>query len=98
MTQAVEVVGEAQEQRLEVLGDGQTTGSARGELALGRREDTLDQRTLAVASEREAGPHLGANAVELPGGLTPLGGDDALSAELVANVVMIALAIERGVG
>jgi hypothetical protein len=36
--------------------------------------------------------------VKLPGRLAPLGRDDAVSAQLVADVVMIALAIKLRVG
>jgi hypothetical protein len=71
---AVDVVCEAQEQRLEALRIGQTTASACGERAFGGGEDALDPRAQAVPSGREVGPHLGTNAMKLPGGLARLAG------------------------
>ncbi len=81
-----------------MLGKGQATGSASGALALGGREDTLNQLALAVAVGWEVCPHLGANAVELSGRLSPLGRDAAVGAQVLTDMVMLALAIELGVG
>ena len=68
---------------MEVLSGGQAAGSARSELARGGREDALDQGALAVAGGWEVRAHLGSDAMELPAGLAPLGGDDAVGAQLV---------------
>jgi hypothetical protein len=97
-TNAVDVVGQTEEQRLEVRGDGQTPGSARGALAFGGGEDALDERALAVGDSREVRPQLRPNAVELPDGLAPLGGNAAVGAHVGAHMALIGLAVKFGVG
>jgi hypothetical protein len=60
--------------------------------------NNADQRAQAGAGSQEARPHLRPNAVELPGRLVPLGGDDAVGAHVLADVVMSALALALGIG
>lgn len=61
-------------------------------------EKTLSTSALVVAGGREARSHLCPNAVEMPDGLAPLGGDDAVGVHVIPDVSMIALAIELSVG
>jgi hypothetical protein len=52
---------------------------------------------LTVALAREAAPHLRPHALDLPTGPPALGRDDAVGADLVPDVEVVALAVELGV-
>jgi hypothetical protein len=62
------------------------------------REQALYQGATAVNPLREFTPHLGAHSVQTPGLLPALGRNHALRSEALADVGMIALAVELGIG
>src|ERR1700691_119370 len=95
--QAVEIEGEAQEKGLPPLHEERAARRARRELAFYRGEDALYHVAAAVLASREAPPHARPHAVTAPRGFAACGGDDAGRAE-GADVLMIAFAIELGVG
>jgi len=68
------------------------------ELALHRREEALEQSAASVEPSRKRSPHLGADSMDAPGFLSALGGDDTVCSKLPANIGMISLAVELGVG
>lgn len=65
-------------------------GAREESVRAGCGEDALDQRALTIASGREVGPHVRPNAVETPGTLATLGGDDTVSAQMVTDMAMSA--------
>lgn len=97
MPQAVQIETQAKQQGLPHLHRQAAAWSASRELALGRREDPFDQSP-AVESLRKCPPHFGTHSVDAPSFFPALGGDHALSSELLADVGMISFAVEFGVG
>ena len=67
MLQAIEVVGETQQQGLPTLSKQASSGSAAGELALGGGEDGFDQSTWAIETAGKVVAHFGAYSVDAPG-------------------------------
>ena len=98
MFQAIHIETESEQQGLTHLHAQAASGSTGGELAFHRGENALDQVAASVEPSREGSPHLGADSVYAPGFLATLGRDHALRSELPANVSMISLAVEFGVG
>jgi hypothetical protein len=96
--QVIKIVGEAEQEGLAALRQQTAARSAAREFAFGDREDSLDQGTAGVFLPREMVSHLGANAVNAPSFLTPLGGDDTQGMQLPADKGVIALGIELGIG
>jgi hypothetical protein len=98
MPQTGQIETQSEQQSLPHLRGQSAPRSAGRELALDRREDALDQSAASVESLRECSPHFGAHAVDAPGFLSALGRDHAPRTELAADVPVISLAVEFGVG
>ena len=94
MFQPIQIETQSEQQGLAHLsGQGSTWGAGR-EFSFDRREQALDQGAAAVNPLRERPPHLGAHAMYAPGFLSTLGGNHALRSEALADVGVIALAVE----
>jgi len=96
--QAVKIVSQAQQQCLAALRKQTAAGSTRGEFAFDGRKDGFHQGATAVQMSWEMAAHLGAYAVKVPGALAAFSGDDAASVESLANMGMVELAVELGIG
>ena len=81
-----------------LLGEKGSSGGAGRELALDTGEDALDQGAASVLPTREVAAHLGSHPSEAPSALSSLGGDDALSMQLLPVVEMISFTVEFGIG
>jgi hypothetical protein len=98
MPQTVQNETQAEQQGLPHLHGQSAARSAGRELALDRREDTLDQSAAAVESLPKCPPHFGAHTVDARGFLSALGRDHAPRTEFSADVGVISLAVEFSVG
>ncbi len=92
MPQAVEVVGQAEQQGLADLRGQAAPGGARGELAFDGREDAFDLGALAVRFFRKGSEHL------IPNGAirdTPAPrGNDALRSQALPNVLVVGFGVK----
>jgi len=94
MFQPIQIETQSEQQCLPHLhGQGSTWGACR-EFSFHRREQALDQGASAVNPLRECPPHLGAHTMYAPGFLSTLGGNYALRSEALADVGVIAFAVE----
>jgi hypothetical protein len=98
MPQAIEVETQTEQQGLTLLRAQRAAGRTSRELALYRTEQALDQSAAAIEPSRERLPHLGTNSVHSPRFLPAFGGDHALRPQLLADIGVIPLAVEFGVG
>ena len=98
MFQTVQIEAQSEQQGLADLHAQRATRCACRELALYRTEQALDQGPEARKALRKCPPHLAAHSAHTPGFLPALGGDDALCPELLADISVIPLAVEFGVG
>lgn len=71
---------------------------AAGEFSFGGGEDGFHDGPAGVVFLRKIVPHLGADAMNLPGLLAALGRDNALCLQLLTAEGMVMLGIELGVG
>jgi len=94
----IDVVSHAQQHGLPALRLGRAPRRLRRQLPLHGREDALDLRSLTIAPTREAATHLRPGTLDLPVGLAALRGDDAVGPDDVADVSMVTLAVEFGIG
>ena len=92
MPEAVEVVGQTEEQSLAVLDAQAAPGSAGGELALHRRENGFDLGALPVGFFREGAEHLIPNSAL--GNAPAFGGNDAPSSQALPNVFVVGFRVE----
>src|SRR6266404_6012438 len=92
MPQAIEVVGQAEQQGLADLGGQAASGCARGEFAFDGREDAFDLGALAVRFFRKGSEHL------IPNGAirdTPAPrGNDALGSQALPNVLVVGFGVK----
>jgi hypothetical protein len=98
MFQAIQIETQSKQQGLAGLHAERTTWCTSREFSFDRREQALDQGTTAVNPLRECMPHFGTHPVHAPGFLPALGRNHALRSETLADVGVIALAIELRVG
>ena len=98
MPQAVQVETQSEQQGLARLHPERAAGCASRELALHRREHRFDQGAAPVELSRERPPHFGTHSAHSPSLLPTLGWDHALGPELSADISVIPLAVELGVG
>ena len=98
MFQPIQIETQSEQQGLTFLRAQRATGRTSRELALHRTEQALDQGSAPVELLRKGSPHLGAHSMDAPGFLSTLGGDHALRSELLADIGVIPLAVEFGVG
>src|SRR3984893_11676863 len=98
MPQAIEIETQSEQQSLTLLRAQRAARSAGRELAFHRTEQALDQGSAPVELLRKGSPHLGAHSMDAPGFLSTLGGNHALRSELLADISVIPLAVEFGVG
>ncbi len=94
-----EVETQAEQEGLVLLGGKGSAGGAGRELALHTGEDALDQGAASVLPTREIAAHWGSHSPwRTPSALPSLGGDDALSPQLLPDVEMISFTVEFGIG
>ena len=98
MPQAVQVETQPEQQGLAHLHPERAVGRAGRELSLHRREHRFDQGATPIELLRKGPPHLGTHSAHPPGFLATLGGDHALGPEPLADISVIPLAVEFGVG
>src|ERR1700758_1345170 len=98
MPQTVQIETQTEQQGLSHLHRQSAARSAGRELALDRREDALDQSAATVELLWKCPPHFGADPADAPGFLSALGRNHAPRTELSADVRVIPLAVEFGVG
>ena len=98
MPQAIQIETQSEQQGLAHLHAQRAAWCTGGELSLHRREDTLDQGAASIQPSRKRPPHLSADSLDAPSLVATLGRDHALCSELPANIGMISLAVEFGVG
>src|SRR5208282_133264 len=98
MFQPIQIETQSEQQGLTGLHAQRTARYASRELPFHGREKTFDQGTATVNPLRECMPHLGTDSVHAPCFLPAFGGNHALRSEVLADVGMIALAVELRVG
>ena len=98
MFQPIQIETQSEQQGLTHLRAQRSTRCAGREFSFHRGEQALDQGAAAVNPLRESPPHFGTHSVHAPGFLSAFGGDHALRSESLADVSMIALAVELRVG
>src|SRR5713226_6829757 len=92
MPQAVNVVGQAEQQSLADLGGQAAPGGARGELAFDGGEDAFDLGALPIRFFRKGAEHLIPNGAV---GDTPAPrGNDALGSQALPNVLVVGFGIK----
>lgn len=96
--EAIDVVGQPQQEGLETLGCQRPARRSGGELALDRREDAVHQRPLAVQRPWELSLHLGTNTLPSPVSSAPPGRDDAVGPHYFTDMTAVALAVEFRIG
>lgn len=96
--EAIEVVGQSQQQGLEALCRQRAPRSPRRELAFDSGKDRLHQRPLPVVSLGKGVTHPISNAANAPGRFPSFGGDDARGAHDLTDVLMVSLAVKRCIG
>src|SRR5260370_20903851 len=96
--EAIEIVGQTEQKSLFALGGERTTGRFAGEFAFDRAEDSFNMHTLPIALGRESSAHLRTHSMNFPTCLAALSGNDALRAQLLADMPVVALAVEFGIG
>jgi len=92
MPQAIEIIGEAEEEGLANLGGQATPRGTRGEFTFDDRKDSFDLGALPVRFFREGAVHLIANGAI--GDPPALGGDDASSPQALPNVLVIGFGVK----
>jgi hypothetical protein len=95
--QAVEIVGEPEQQGLTTLREQEATRGAAGELAFSNGEDGLDQCASTVEAAWKVVAHLRTYPVDAPSLLAAFGRDDAAGSEPLADVRVVEFGIELGV-
>src|SRR5271167_2658374 len=98
MFQAIQIETQTEQQGLANLHAQRTTRSTSRELPFHRREQAFDQGPASVKPLREGPPHFGTYSMHAPCFLPALGGNHTLRSESLADVGVITLAIELGVG
>jgi len=98
MLQAVKVEGQPERQGLADLREQATPGSAGRELPFGGGEDAFHQRPSPLERLGEVRAHLGADSVQVPNSFPASGRNHTLHPHLLADVAMVAFAVELGVG
>ena len=94
-----EVETKAEQEDFVLLGEKGSAGGAGRELALDTGEDPLAQGAASVLPTREVAAHWGSHSPwRTPSALPSLGGDDALSPQLLPDVEMISFTVEFGIG
>ncbi len=92
MPQAIEIIGEAEEEGLANLGGQATPRGTRGEFTFDDRKDGFDLGALPVRFFREGAVHLIANGAI--GDPPALGGDDAPSPQALPNVLVMGFGVK----
>ena len=98
MPQAIQIETQSEQEGLALLRVQRAAGRTGRELAFHRTEQALDQGSSPVEPSRKCSPHLGAHSMNAPGFLSALGRDHTLRSELLADIGVIPLAVELGVG
>src|SRR5579862_7777885 len=98
MPQAIEIETQSEQQSLTHLDMQRSAGCTSREFAFHRTEQALDQRSAPIEPSWKCSTHFGAHSVDAPGFLSALGGDHTLRPELLADIGVIPLAVELGVG
>ena len=92
MPQAIEVVGQAEQQGLADLGGQAASGCARGEFAFDGGEDAFDLGTLPIRFFRKGSEHLIANSAirDTPAPRR----NDALGSQALPNVLVVGFGVK----
>jgi hypothetical protein len=98
MPQAIQIETQSEQQSLTLLRSQRAAWGTGRELALDRTEQALDQGSTLVESSWKCSSHLGSHSMNAPGFLSALGRDHTLRPELLADIGVIPLAVEFGVG
>src|ERR1700674_4409796 len=98
MLQAIQIETQSEQQGLTHLHAQRTTWCPSRELALYRTEQAFDQGPAAIKPLRECPPHLGTHSAHAPCFLPALSGNHTPGSELLADVGVIALAVEFRIG
>ena len=98
MLQAIQIETLSGQQGLPYLDAQAASRRTGGELSLHRREDALNQSTASIEPSRKGMPYLSSDAVYTPSPLVTLDRDHIVRSERPANIGMISLAVEFGVG
>src|SRR5438094_7605262 len=94
----VNVVGQTEQESLFALRGERTARCFGREFAFDRAEDSFGVNALPIALGGKSGAHLRTHSMQLPVGLASFSRDDALRANLLADVPMVAFAVELGIG
>ena len=94
----VNVVGQTEQESLFALRGERTARCFGREFAFDRAEDSFGVNALPIALSGKSGAHLRTHSVQLPVGLASFSRNDALRANLLADVPMVAFAVELGIG
>src|SRR4029077_7191889 len=94
----VDVVGQAEQKCLFALGGKRTARRLGGEFAFDCAEDCFSMHAFSVALGWKSGTHLRTHATQFPARLAAFSRNDALCADLLADVPVIAFGIELGLG
>jgi hypothetical protein len=92
--EAIDVVGQAEQERLLALRGKGTARCFGREFAFDCTEERLGMDALSIAFERKSGTHLCAHSVNLPPRFTLFGWNDALGTNLFTDVPVVAFAIK----
>lgn len=97
MVKAVEVVGQAEQERLAALRISRSAGSATGEFAFDSGKHCLDPGTPTVFLAWEVGSPLGTYAANTAGFLAALGRHDTVGPDLRPDEDVVAFGVELGI-
>ena len=94
----VDVVGQSQQKRLFALRCETSPRCFTGEFSFDCAKDALGLDALSIKLCGKVAPHLCSHSSKFPARLASLSRDNALGTELLADVLMVALAIELRIG
>ena len=94
----IDVVGEAEQECLFALRGERTARCFGREFAFDCAEDRLGMYALPIALGRESRAHLRTHSVNLPARLASFSRNDTLRTNLLADVPVVAFAVELGIG
>ena len=93
----VNVVGQTEQESLLALRDERTAWCFGREFAFDRAEDRFGVDALPIARGGKSRPHLRTHSMNLPARLASFSRNDALCAKLLADVPVVAFAVEFGI-
>ena len=94
----VDVVGQSEQKRLFALGCETSPRCSAGEFSFDCAKDAFGLDALAIKLCGKVAPHLCSHSSKFPTRFASLRRDNALGTELLADVLMVALAIELRIG